>query len=175
MSSPRLKVLATAFAGAIALAGCAQEGKLVQTPLPTNAIATTLSGLVFSGTLGVINIANVGGSTITIDGGSGIGVNLAGVSSGTVNIASAAGSASMGNTSDWNNSAIFLNGNTGGTLNYGGSIKESDGSVLSVTSGDVATANLSGAITSTTGGTAKNEPTIARHCTNAEDSRKSTV
>ena len=110
-------------------------------------------GLEFLNSFGAINIANTAGSVLTIDNSS-YGIAFSGVGTGTVNIAVAAGAASIGATGDLSGAAVFAVGNTGGTLNYGGTIKMVSGSVLSASGGDQATATLSGAITSTTSGTA---------------------
>jgi hypothetical protein len=100
--------------------------------------------------VGVINIANVAGSTLTIDGGSaGIVMNTQG---GTINVGGNGGNASIGATTTTSDFAIGLSGgNDGafGTLNYNGSIKVSAGSVLNATA-DWSQLNLSGSIVSNT-------------------------
>ncbi|WP_232375596.1 hypothetical protein [Mesorhizobium comanense] len=110
-------------------------------------------GFQFGGQIGTVNIANATGSSLTIDGGS-TGISFNGVFGGTVNIGGHGGTASIGattSTSDW---AIDVNGNTGGTLNYNGSINVTQGSALAVSAADLATVNLSGTVTSTTSSTA---------------------
>ena len=116
-------------------------------------IDTSSIGLEFSGGIGTVNIANAAGSTLTIDG-SAYGIDLFTFSSGTANVAAAAGTASIGATNSTSTAAIEVSTNTGGTLNYGGSIAVDTGDVLYVSGGDLATVNLSGATTSTTSGTA---------------------
>ncbi|NYT40306.1 S-layer family protein [Sphingomonas sp. R-74633] len=111
------------------------------------------TGFNFLGTVGTVNIANTAGSTLTIDGGT-VGIAFNGVTSGTVNVASAAGTASIGASASTTTAAISASGDTGGTLNYGGSINVTTGNVVSV-SGSTSTLNLgAGAITSTTSGIA---------------------
>ncbi len=51
----RAAALIAALAGALALAGCAQEGKLVQNPLPVNALATTFDLIAHTDTTATIN------------------------------------------------------------------------------------------------------------------------
>jgi hypothetical protein len=114
---------------------------------------TTGTGFEFINGVGTVNIANIAGSALTIDGAS-RGVFLNGMTSGTVNIASAAGSASIGATTSSSTAAIAATGSAG-TLNYGGTIGATAGSALSV-SNSTANITLAGAITSTSGGTAFN-------------------
>ncbi|UVK42629.1 hypothetical protein BPNPMPFG_004327 [Mesorhizobium sp. AR07] len=132
-------------------------GKSVNFTGTTN-IDVTGIGLNFSGQLGTVNIANVAGSSLTIDGGS-TGISFNGVMGGSVNIGGNTGSASIGATTSTIDRAIALDGNTGGTLNYNGSINVSGGSafagsVVGVTFSDLATLNLGGSVTSTTTSTA---------------------
>ncbi len=109
-------------------------------------------GFDLSGALGTVNIANASGSTLTIDGAS-TGIRLNGLTSGTINVANVVGSASIGGTTSSTVAAIGITGSSGGTLNYGGTINASASSALTVFSSSML-ATLSGAITSTTAGTA---------------------
>ncbi|WHU04196.1 right-handed parallel beta-helix repeat-containing protein [Sphingomonas sp. NIBR02145] len=115
---------------------------------------TTGVGFDLNGAVGTVNIANVAGSTLTIDGASN-GIRLNGMTSGTVNVATSAsgGTASIGASTSSTVAAIGITGSSGGTLNYGGTINAGAGSVLSVFSSSML-ATLSGAITSTTAGAA---------------------
>ena len=113
---------------------------------------TTGVGFQLNGAVGTVNIANVAGSTLTIDGAS-TGISLNGMTGGTANVGNGGGSASIGANTSSTAAAIGITGSSGGTLNYGGTINASAGSVLSVSSSSVL-ATLSGAITSTTAGTA---------------------
>ncbi|WP_246675438.1 right-handed parallel beta-helix repeat-containing protein [Mesorhizobium sp. B2-3-4] len=102
--------------------------------------------------VGTVNIANVAGSTLTIDGGQyGIIQTSQG---GTVNVG-VAGSASITNTTV---AALSLGGGNDlafTTLNYNGSVTIAAGAVLSA-SGDGTRLNMSGSINSTTASTAFN-------------------
>ncbi|MEP9360242.1 right-handed parallel beta-helix repeat-containing protein [Sphingomonas sp. KR3-1] len=109
------------------------------------------AGLQFSGGLGTINVANVAGSVLTIDGTS-RAIRFTGVTSGTVNVASSAGTASIGATASSTSAAITATGGAG-TLNYGGTIAASSGSVLAV-SNSTGGITLAGAITATSAATA---------------------
>jgi mucin-19 len=113
---------------------------------------TTGVGFQLNGAVGTVNIANVAGSTLTIDGAS-TGISLNGMTGGTVNVGNNGGLASIGATTSSTAAAIGITGSSGGTLNYGGTIDASAGSVLSVSSSSVL-ATLSGTIDSTTAGTA---------------------
>ncbi|MBB4838562.1 hypothetical protein HNP52_001631 [Sphingomonas kyeonggiensis] len=115
---------------------------------------TTGVGFNLSGAVGTVNIANVAGSSLTIDGAS-TGIRLNGVTSGTVNVATIAsgGAASIGGTTSSTTAAIGIAASSGVTLNYGGTINATAGSALSVFSSSML-ANLAGAITSATSGTA---------------------
>ncbi|RVB59128.1 S-layer family protein, partial [Mesorhizobium sp. M7A.F.Ca.CA.002.03.2.1] len=100
--------------------------------------------------VGTINIANVAGSTLNIDGAE-IGIALT-TSSGTVNVGGNGGSASIGATTSTTGSAITLAGGNDlvhATLNYTGSINVSAGSVLQVGGGDWSELNMSGSVVST--------------------------
>ncbi|UVK56045.1 hypothetical protein DBIPINDM_002621 [Mesorhizobium sp. AR02] len=101
-------------------------------------------------TVGTINIANVAGSTLTIDGGQ-FGI-IQSSQGGTVNVG-VNGSASITNTSL---AAISLGGGNDlafTTLTYKGSITVGAGAVLSAT-GDGTRLNMSGSVVSTTASTA---------------------
>jgi len=113
---------------------------------------TTGVGFDLAGAIGTVNIANTGGSVLTIDGAS-TAIRLNGVTGGTVNVGNSGGTASIGASTSSTVAAIGLAGSSGVTLNYGGTIGASAGSVLSVFSSSML-ATLSGAITSTTSGTA---------------------
>ncbi|WP_225248149.1 hypothetical protein [Mesorhizobium sp. J8] len=102
--------------------------------------------------VGTINIANVAGSTLTIDGGS-VGIATNGLQGGTINVGGNGGSASIGATTSTTGSAISLNGGNNlvhATLNYNGSIKVDTGSVLQAGGGDWTALNMSGSVVSTT-------------------------
>ncbi|MFC3326535.1 beta strand repeat-containing protein [Mesorhizobium cantuariense] len=103
--------------------------------------------------VGTINIANVAGSTLTIDGGS-VGIATNGLESGTINVGGNGGLASIGATTSTTGSAITLNGGddlVNATLNYNGSIKVDTGSVLQAGGGgDWTELNMSGSVVSTT-------------------------
>ncbi|MEI9415162.1 hypothetical protein [Mesorhizobium sp. Cs1321R2N1] len=99
--------------------------------------------------VGTINIANVAGSTLTIDGGQ-FGI-IQSSQGGTVNVG-VNGSASITNTTG---AAISLGGGNDlafTTLTYKGSITVGAGSVLSA-SGDGTRLNMSGSVVSTTSST----------------------
>ncbi|WP_292189630.1 hypothetical protein [Mesorhizobium sp.] len=101
--------------------------------------------------VGTINIANVAGSTLTIDGGEG-GIVTSGLQDGIINVGGNGGLASIGATTSTSGSAISLSGGNdliNATLNYKGSIKVASGSVLGAGS-DWTHLNLSGSVTSTT-------------------------
>ncbi|MER9376477.1 inverse autotransporter beta domain-containing protein [Mesorhizobium sp. M0491] len=100
--------------------------------------------------VGTVNIANVAGSTLTIDGGQ-FGI-IQSSQGGTVNVG-VNGSASITNTTV---SAISLGGGNDlafTTLTYKGSITVGAGSVISA-SGDATRLNMSGSVVSTTSSTA---------------------
>lgn len=100
--------------------------------------------------VGTVNIANVAGSTLTIDGGQ-FGI-IQSSQGGTVNVG-INGSASITNTTL---SAISLGGGNDlafTTLTYKGSITVGAGSVISA-SGDATRLNMSGSVVSTTSSTA---------------------
>lgn len=100
--------------------------------------------------VGTVNIANVAGSTLTIDGGQ-FGI-IQSSQGGTVNVG-INGSASITNTTL---SAISLGGGNDlafTTLTYKGSITVGVGAVLSAT-GDATRLNMSGSVVSTTSSTA---------------------
>lgn len=128
------------------------SGKSVNFTGTTN-IDVDTSGVQFSGQVATVNIANVAGSSLTIDGGT-RGIDFNGVMGGTVNIGGNGGTASIGATTSTSDFAIAVGGNTGGTLNYNGSVKVNAGSVVSAGGGDLATLNLSGSVLSTTASTA---------------------
>ncbi|WP_095083914.1 beta strand repeat-containing protein [Mesorhizobium sophorae] len=128
------------------------SGKSVNFTGTTN-IDVDTSGFQFSGQVATVNIANVAGSSLTIDGGT-RGIDFNGVMGGTVNIGGNGGTASIGATTSTSDFAIAVGGNTGGTLNYNGSVKVNAGSVVSAGGGDLATLNLSGSVLSTTASTA---------------------
>jgi len=113
---------------------------------------TTGVGFQLNGAVGTVNIANASGSTLTIDGAS-TGISLNGMTGGTVSVGNNGGLASIGATTSSTVAAIGITGTSGGTLNYGGTIKASAGSALSVFNSSML-ATLSGTITSTTAGTA---------------------
>ncbi|WP_143748371.1 S-layer family protein [Mesorhizobium carmichaelinearum] len=101
--------------------------------------------------VGTINIANVAGSTLTIDGAQ-VGIQLATLA-GTVNVGGNGGTASIGATTSTTGSAITLSGGNNAinaTLNYNGSIKVDTGSVLQASGGDWTHLNMSGSVVSTT-------------------------
>ncbi|RWC25492.1 MAG: S-layer family protein [Mesorhizobium sp.] len=101
--------------------------------------------------VGTINIANVAGSTLTIDGGEG-GIVTNGLQGGIINVGGNGGLASIGATTSTSGSAISLSGGNdliNATLNYKGSIKVDAGSVLGAGS-DWTHLDLSGSVTSTT-------------------------
>ncbi|WP_245279032.1 hypothetical protein [Mesorhizobium loti] len=117
-------------------------------------IGNTGIGFQFSGAVPTVNIANVAGSSLTIDGGS-IGISLNGMFPGVVNVGGNGGTASIGATTSTTGWAINLNANAAGaTLNYNGSIKVGTGSVVGTSTADLGTLNLSGSVTSTTASTA---------------------
>ncbi|MBB6409702.1 S-layer family protein [Mesorhizobium sangaii] len=128
------------------------SGKSVNFTGTTN-IDVDTSGFQFGGQVATVNIANVAGSSLTIDGGT-RGIDFNGVMGGTVNIGGNGGSASIGATTSTSDFAIAVGGNTGGTLNYNGSVKVNAGSVVSAGGGDLAILNLSGSVLSTTASTA---------------------
>jgi hypothetical protein len=113
-------------------------------------------GFDFGGTIGTVNIANVTGSTLTIDG-AWIGIQLSGAQGGTANIGSVGSSATI-TAAQATGSAIALNSNTigGPILNYTGTLNVSAGAVVSTSGADLAVLNLAGTITSTTSDTAFN-------------------
>ncbi|MFS2108851.1 hypothetical protein ACCC88_04125 [Sphingomonas sp. Sphisp140] len=113
---------------------------------------TTGVGFDLAGAIGTVNIANTGGAVLTIDGAS-TAIRFNGVTGGTVNVGNSGGIASIGATTSSTVAAIGLTASSGVTLNYGGTIGATTGSVLSVFSSSML-ATLSGAITSTTSGTA---------------------
>ncbi|BCG69817.1 hypothetical protein MesoLj113a_09750 [Mesorhizobium sp. 113-1-2] len=101
--------------------------------------------------VGTINVANVAGSTLTIDGAE-VGIALT-TSSGTVNVGGNGGSASIGATTSTTVSAISLSGGNNlvhATLNYNGSIKVDTGVVLTAGGGDWTDLTMSGSVVSTT-------------------------
>ncbi|TPL82736.1 hypothetical protein FJ950_20505 [Mesorhizobium sp. B2-3-14] len=101
--------------------------------------------------VGTINIANVAGSTLTIDGGEG-GIVTTGLQSGIINVGGNGGVASIGATTSTTGSAIALDGGNNlvhATLNYNGSIKVTAGSVVQAVA-DWSELNLSGSVVSTT-------------------------
>ncbi|WP_214473879.1 hypothetical protein [Mesorhizobium sp. dw_380] len=135
----------------IALAGLTGAGEV--NFIGTTDIDVSAIGIQFSGQIGTVHIADVLNSSLTVDGGS-TGISFSGVMGGTVNIGNG-GSAKIGATTSTIDRAIGIDGNTGGTLNYNGSINVSGGtafagSVVGVTFADLATLNLSGSVTSTT-------------------------
>ncbi|OBQ63353.1 hypothetical protein [Mesorhizobium erdmanii] len=110
------------------------------------------NGFQISGQVGTINIANVAGSTLTIDGGQ-VGITQFDLQTGTVNVGGNGGIASIGATTSTIGSAIALSGGNDlvhATLNYNGSIKVDTGSVLQAGGGDWTHLNLSGSVVSTT-------------------------
>jgi len=113
-------------------------------------------GFDFGGTIGTVNIANVTGSTLTIDG-AWIGIQFSGAQGGTANIGSVGSSASI-TAAQATGSAIALNSNTvgGPVLNYTGALNVSAGAVVSTGGADLAVLNLAGIVTSTTTDTAFN-------------------
>ncbi|WP_167514702.1 hypothetical protein [Mesorhizobium intechi] len=111
------------------------------------------NGIQFGGQIGTVNIANVAGSSLTVDGGT-TGIAFDGVFGGSANIGGNSGTASIGATTSTTTVAIDVGGNTGGTLNYNGSVKVGTGGVVSAGGADLATLNLSGSIASTTSSTA---------------------
>lgn len=116
---------------------------------------TSNEGFEISGQVGTINIANVAGSTLTIDG-SQVGIAFAVLQTGTVNVGGNGGVASIGATTSTTGSAIALSGGNdliNATLNYNGSIKVDTGSVLQA-SGDWTHLSMSGSVVSTTASTA---------------------
>ncbi|MBZ9679588.1 hypothetical protein LB531_02830 [Mesorhizobium sp. CO1-1-2] len=101
--------------------------------------------------VGTINIANVAGSTLTIDGGEG-GIVTTGLQSGIINVGGNGGVASIGATTSTTGSAIAVSGGNDlvhATLNYNGSIKVDTGSVVQAVT-DWSELNLSGSVVSTT-------------------------
>ncbi|MBZ9997835.1 hypothetical protein [Mesorhizobium sp. BH1-1-4] len=123
----------------------------------TTDLDTSYEGFEISGQVGTINIANVAGSTLTIDG-SQVGLALAVLQTGTVNVGGNGGVASIGATTSTTGSAISLSGGNdliNATLNYNGSIKVDTGSVLQAT-GDWTHLTMSGSVVSTTASTAFN-------------------
>lgn len=102
--------------------------------------------------IGTVNIANVAGSTLTIDGGQ-FGI-IQSSQGGTINVG-VNGSASITNTTL---SAISLGGGNDlafTTLTYKGSVTVGAGSVISA-AGDATRLNMSGSVVSTTSSTAFN-------------------
>ncbi|WP_210242267.1 hypothetical protein [Mesorhizobium sp. B2-3-12] len=121
----------------------------------TTDLDTSYEGFEISGQVGTINIANVAGSTLTIDG-SQVGLALAVLQTGTVNVGGNGGVASIGATTSTTGSAISLSGGNdliNATLNYNGSIKVDTGSVLQA-SGDWTHLTMRGSVVSTTASTA---------------------
>ncbi|MEZ2328462.1 hypothetical protein AB6802_01905 [Mesorhizobium sp. RCC_202] len=113
---------------------------------------TSYEGFEISGQVGTINIANVTGSTLTIDGGQ-VGIAQIGLQTGTVNVGGNGGIASIGATTSTSGSAITLSGGNdllNATLNYNGSIKVGAGNVLNAGGGDWTVLNMSGSVVSTT-------------------------
>lgn len=118
----------------------------------TTDLDTSNEGFEISGQVGTINIANVAGSTLTIDG-SQVGIAAAVLQTGTVNVGGNGGVASIGATTSTTGSAIALSGGNdliNATLNYNGSIKVDTGSVLQAGGGDWTHLNMSGSVVSTT-------------------------
>ncbi|MBZ9975682.1 hypothetical protein [Mesorhizobium sp. BR-1-1-10] len=118
----------------------------------TNDLDTSHEGFEISGQVGTINIANVAGSTLTIDG-SEVGIAFAVLQTGTVNVGGNGGVASIGATTSTTGSAIALSGGNdlvNATLNYNGSIKVDTGTVLQAAGGDWTELNMSGSVVSTT-------------------------
>lgn len=112
-------------------------------------------GFDISGQVGTINIANVAGSTLAIDGAQ-VGIAFAALQTGTVNVGGNGGVAGIGATTSTGVSAISLSGGNdlvNATLNYNGSIKVDTGSVL-LAAGDWTHLNMSGSVVSTTSSTA---------------------
>ncbi|WP_217571371.1 hypothetical protein [Mesorhizobium sp. GbtcB19] len=112
-------------------------------------------GFDISGQVGTINIANVAGSTLTIDGGS-VGIDFDVLQTGIVNVGNNGGTASIGATTSTSGSAIALSGGNDlvhATLNYNGSIKVDTGSVLQAGGGDWTALNMSGEVVSTSAAT----------------------
>ncbi|MER9336273.1 hypothetical protein NKJ06_20140 [Mesorhizobium sp. M0293] len=138
----------TGYTGAL-LAGLTGAGVVNFTG--TTDLDVSYRGFDISGQLGTINIANVAGSTLTIDGGQfGIALNTEG---GTINVGGNGGIASIGATTSTTAAAISTSGGNSlafATLTYNGSINVDTGSVLSAGGGDWTHANLSGSVTSTT-------------------------
>ncbi|WP_181174476.1 hypothetical protein [Mesorhizobium sp. B2-3-10] len=118
----------------------------------TNDLDTSHEGFEISGQVGTINIANVAGSTLIIDG-SEVGIAFAVLQTGTVNVGGNGGVASIGATTSTTGSAIALSGGNdlvNATLNYNGSIKVDTGTVLQAAGGDWTELNMSGSVVSTT-------------------------
>ncbi|WP_181763378.1 right-handed parallel beta-helix repeat-containing protein [Mesorhizobium sp. B2-4-15] len=109
------------------------------------------TGFDIGGQLGTINIANVAGSTLTIDGGKwGVALNTQG---GTIHVGGNGGSASIGATTSTLNSALALSGGNNlafGTLDYNGSIKVGTGAAVATGAGDWTHLTLTGSVSSTT-------------------------
>ncbi|TJX25984.1 MAG: hypothetical protein E5W21_32395, partial [Mesorhizobium sp.] len=100
--------------------------------------------------VGTINIANVAGSTLTIDGGE-AGIVTSGLQEGTINVGGNGGVAKIGETTSTTGSAIAISGGNDlvhATLNYNGSIKVSAGSAVQAVA-DWSELNLSGSVVST--------------------------
>ncbi|RVA58807.1 hypothetical protein EN913_32665, partial [Mesorhizobium sp. M7A.F.Ca.CA.001.08.1.1] len=109
-------------------------------------------GFEISGQVGAINIANVAGSTLAIDGAQ-VGIAFAALQTGTVNVGGNGGIAGIGATTSTSVSAISLSGGNdliNATLNYNGSIKIDTGAVLQAGVGDWTELNMSGSVVSTT-------------------------
>ncbi|PLP58278.1 hypothetical protein CYK37_15320 [Mesorhizobium loti] len=111
-------------------------------------------GFAFGGQIGTVNIANVAGSTLTIDG-AWRGIEFSGALGGTANIGGN-GISSTITAAQATGAAIVLTSNTIGApvLNYNGALNVSAGNVVSVSGADLAVLNLAGTVTSTTSATA---------------------
>lgn len=146
----------TGFIGGV-FAGLSGPGKVNLTGTIDLDLTDPFSiGFDFGGTIGTVNIANVAGSTLTIDG-AWLGVQFSGAQGGTANIGGNGGAATI-TAAQATGSAIALNSNTigGPVLNYTGALNVSAGNVLSTGGADLAVLNLAGTVTSTTSATAFN-------------------
>ncbi|ESW93664.1 hypothetical protein X770_03990 [Mesorhizobium sp. LSJC269B00] len=104
--------------------------------------------------VGTINIANVAGSTLTIDGGE-AGIVTNGLQAGIINVGGNGGVASIGATTSTTGAAIAVSGGNDlihATLNYNGSIKVDTGMVVQAVA-DWSELNMSGSVVSTTAAT----------------------
>ncbi|WP_129411833.1 hypothetical protein [Mesorhizobium sp. Pch-S] len=146
----------TGFTGGV-FAGLTGPGKVNLTGTIDLDLTDPFSiGFDFGGQIGTVNIANVTGSTLTIDG-AWIGIQFSGAQGGTANIGSVGSSATI-TAAKATGSAIALNSNTigGPVLNYTGALNVSAGAVVSTGGADLAVLNLAGTVTSTTTDTAFN-------------------